>query len=93
MQGTSNESNDATDATTTALTSTTGTTTRFSNIYIYGIGIVAALATGVCVRFFFRQQISFHVSNRELAKKKQQPIQPTKATLYALDVMVKKPQK
>ena len=54
MQGTSNESNDATDATTTALTSTTGTTTRFSNIYIYGIGIVAALATGVCVRFFFR---------------------------------------
>ena len=54
MQGTSNESNDATDATTTALTSTTGTTTRFSNIYIYGIGIVAALTTGVCVRFFFR---------------------------------------
>lgn len=49
MQGTSNAGNDATDATISTTTSTTGPTISLSNTYIYGVGIVAVLAIGVCI--------------------------------------------
>lgn len=49
MQGTSNAGNDATNTTISTTTSGTGPSTSFSNTYIYGVGIVAVLAIGVCI--------------------------------------------
>ena len=56
----SNASNKTTSATNTATASASSTTStatkRSSDTYVYGIGILAVLAIGVCVFFYVQQE-------------------------------------
>ena len=69
---TSNENYETTSSTTTAtipVTSTTNTAnTKSSDTYVNGVGIVALLATGVCIFFAYN---TFQADNTKLVNKKQ----------------------
>ena len=54
---------------TTPVTSTNiTTTTRFSETYVYGVGIVAVLAIDVCVFFGYK---TYQAENKKLVNKRQ----------------------
>ena len=71
---TTNGSNETTSATnnssieTTSVTNTT--TTRPNDTYVYGIGIIAVLAIGVCVFFAYS---TFPKNKKLISEKKDQP--------------------
>ena len=63
----SNETNSATNiATTHAIThaTTTTTTTRSNDTYVYGVGILAVLAIGVCVFFAYPKNKKQDIDHR-----------------------------
>ena len=64
----SNETISATNTATTPVTSTNSTTTRSNGTYIYGVGLLAVLAIGVCVFF---AHTAFQPKNKKLVKEKQ----------------------
>ena len=63
-----NETTDATNTTTAPANSTTNTAT--SETYVYGVGILAVLAIGVCV--FFTHNTSQTANKKQVNEKKQQ---------------------
>ena len=52
-EDTTNASNETTNATNIATTHATTTTTKSNDTYVYGVGILAVLAIGVCVFFAY----------------------------------------
>ena len=70
---TTNASNETTSATNTATipattASITATTRRTNDTYVYGVGILAVLAIGVCVFFAYN---TFQPKNKKLVNEKQ----------------------
>ena len=63
---TTNTSYETTSATNTA--TTPATTTRSNDTYIYGFGVLAVLAIGVCVFFTYN---TFQLKNKKLVNEKQ----------------------
>ena len=73
---TSNASSETTSATSTAATPATSTnntttTTRSNDTYVYGVGMLAVLAIGVCV--FFAYNASHAENKKQVNKKQDQP--------------------
>ena len=73
---TSNAKNETTSATNTAATPATSTnntttTTRSNDTYVYGVGMLAVLAIGVCV--FFAYNASHAENKKQVNKKQDQP--------------------
>ena len=65
----SNETTSTTNTITTPATSTINTTTtRRNDNYVYGVGILAVLAIGVCVFFTYN---TFQPKNKKLVNEKQ----------------------
>ena len=65
---TTNVSNETTSATNIATNPTAGSTTRPNDTYVYGVGILAVLAIGVCVFFAYN---TFQPKNKKLVNEKQ----------------------
>ena len=65
--------------------STPSHTTRSNDTYVYGVGMLAILAIGICVFFAYN---TFQPKNKKLVKWKTGS--NTKTTSYALDLMMKK---
>ena len=70
---TTNASNETTSATNTATipatsANITATTRRTNDTYVYGVGILAVLAIGVCVSFAY---YTFQPKNKKLVNEKQ----------------------
>ena len=65
---TTNASNETTSATNIAINPTAGPTTRPNDTYVYGVGILAVLAIGVCVFFAYN---TFQLKNKKLVNEKQ----------------------
>ena len=63
-----NASNETTSATNIATYPTAGSTTRPNDTYVYGVGILAVLAIGVCVFFAYN---TFQSKNKKLVNEKQ----------------------
>ena len=68
---TTNASNETTSANNTATTpatstSNTTTTTRSNDTYVYSLGILTVLATGVCVFFIFFLHIRLKIKNKTM---------------------------
>ena len=66
----SNETTNATNTATTPATSTNNTTTtaRSNDTYVYGIGIIVVLGTGVCVFFAYNTS---QAKNKKLANERE----------------------
>ena len=71
---TNNASNDTTSATNTAATPVTSTnsttTTRSNDTYVYGVGMLAVLAIGLCVFFAFFAYNTSQAENKKQVNKK-----------------------
>ena len=69
-----------TRATNTAANPAASATTRPNDIYVYGVGMLAFLAIGVCVFFAYN---TFQLENKKQTNKKKGST--TKTTSYALE--------
>ena len=90
-RNTSNASNDTTNTTTSANTSASNVVTRSTDTYIYGVGIVAVLATGVSI-FYAYNKISSQTPNKTTCQETDREhganYKSTKAMQHTLDTIV-----
>ena len=71
---TTNASNETTNATNTANSTNNTTTTRSNDTYVYGVGMLAVLAIGVCIFLTNpKKQANDHLSAKHEQKKDQPP--------------------